>query len=145
MKGALNVRLILSFALLALVGARALSAAEATGDGQEQARLLLSGRGAAADGFKSHISASSAAARSASMDAQAQAREMILGRPIAKTSIVEADGLSAAGVPRNRQAVADPQAMARRMILGSEAAGNAGRIRLTSKAKSLGRRSQEAP
>jgi len=134
MKIAINTRLILSFGLLALGGARALPAAEVIGDGQEQARILLSGRGASAVGLESgFVSPSSTAAKSIAIDAQAQAREMILGRRIAKAPIIDADGSRAADVPRDRKAAADPQETARRMILGSQFAGTPGKIRLTSK------------
>jgi hypothetical protein len=143
MKVAMNARLILSFGLLALGGARALPAAEVIGDGQAQARLLLSGRGASAGGLESgYVSPLPAAAKSIAIDAQAQAREMVLGRPISKTSIVGANRLRAAGAQRDRQAAAEPQEMARRMILGSESARPAGRLRLSSKTESLDRRIQ---
>jgi hypothetical protein len=136
MKSAMNARLILGFGLLALGGAHALPAAEVIGDGQEQARLLLSGRGASPSSPKSgYVSPSSTVAKSIAVDAQAQAREMILGRQIAKTPIIDADGLRAAGARRDRKAAADPQEMARRMILGSQSAGSVAEIRLTSKTK----------
>ena len=136
MKSAMNARLILGFGLLALGGARALPAAEVIGDGQQQARLLLSGRGVSPSSPKSgYVSPSSTVANSIAADAQAQAREMILGRQIAKTPIIDADGLRAAGARRDRKAAADPQEMARRMILGSQSAGSVAEIRLTSKTK----------
>ncbi|HSY95451.1 MAG TPA: hypothetical protein VK793_07515, partial [Steroidobacteraceae bacterium] len=107
---------------------------ELIGDGQEQARLLLAGRGASVGGLKSvYVSPSSTAAKSTAMDAQAQAREMILGRPIAKTPTIEAAALRATSARRDHKAAADPQEVARRMILGSESAGAAGKLRLTRK------------
>jgi len=134
MKGAINARLILGFGLLALGGARALPAAEVIGDGQEQARLLLSGRGVSPYSPKrGFVSPSSIAAKSIAVDAQAQAREMILGRQIAKTPIIGADALRSADVRRDRMAAADPQAMARRMILGSPSTGSLAKIRLSGK------------
>ena len=136
MKSAMNARLILSFGLLALGGARALPAAEVIGDGQEQARLLLSGRGASPYSPKSgFVSPSSIVAKSIAADAQAQAREMILGRQIARTPTVDADGLRTAGARRDRRAAADPHEMARSMILGSQSAASVAKIRLTSKAE----------
>jgi hypothetical protein len=134
MKGAMNVRLIVGIFLLAFGGARALPAAEVIGDGQEQARLLLSGRGDSPGSPKSgFVSPSTTAAKSIALDAQAKAREMILGRQIAKKPIIEADGLRAVGGARNRKVGGDPHEMAQRMILGSQSAGSLARIRLTSK------------
>ena len=46
MRSVIDIRVILGLGLLALGGARVLPAAEVNGDGQEQARLLLSGSGA---------------------------------------------------------------------------------------------------
>jgi hypothetical protein len=134
MKSAINARLILGFGLLALAGARALPAAEVMHDGQEQARLLLSGRSASphspTSGF---VSLSPTTAKSIAVDAQAQARAVILGRPIAKAPFIEADGLRAVGARRDRKAAVDPQEMARRVILGSPSAQSLPKIRLTSK------------
>jgi hypothetical protein len=134
MKGAINARMILSFGLLVLGGARALPAAQVIGDGQEQARLLLSGRVASPGGPKSgFVAPSSTAAKSLALDPQVQAREMILGRQIANTPVIEADGLRVAGTRRARKSARDPLEMARRMILGSPSAGILAKIRLTSK------------
>jgi hypothetical protein len=134
MKGATNVQLVLALGLLAFGGARALAAVDMVGDGQEQARLLLSGRGAAlyspTSGF---VSPSAIAAKSIALDAQAQAREMILGRQIAKTPVNEAHELRVAGGRRDRKVAGDPNEMARRMILGRESAETPAKIRLTSK------------
>lgn len=133
MKGAINVGLIVGFGLLAFGGARAPQAA-GIADGQEQARLLLSGRGASPYIPKSGlVSPSSIAAKSVALDAQAQAREMILGRQISTTSIIKADGVRAAGTRRDRKVATDPQEMGRRMILGSQSAANLAKIRLTGK------------
>lgn len=134
MKGATHVRVILAFGLLALGGARALSAAEAIGDGQEQARRLLSGRSALSGGPKSGFaSPSSSAGKSIAVDGQTQAREMILGRKIAKTDFIEAGGLPVAGARRDRKVAGDPQEMARQMILGSPSAGGPAKFRLSTK------------
>lgn len=134
MKGAIHIRAILAFGLLALAGARALPAAEAIGDGQKQAGLLLSGRGALSGGPKSgFVSPSSTAAKSIAVDGQARAREMILGRKIEKTSFIEAGGLRVAGARRDRKVEGDPHEMARRMILGSPSAGSPAKFRLTIK------------
>jgi hypothetical protein len=128
MKSAMKPRLILSFGLLMFGGAGALPVA-AFGDGQEQARVLLAGRGASPYSPKSGlVSPSPIAAKSIAADAQAQAIEMILGRPLAKSPIVKTDGLRAAGSPRDRKGAADPHEMGRRMILGSRSARTSGHI-----------------
>ena len=133
MKGAINFGLIVGLGLLAFGGARPLLAA-GIGDGQEQARLLLSGRAASPYSPKSGIvSPSSIATKSVALDGQGQAREMILGRVIATTPIIKADGLRAAGGRRDPKVATDPQEMARRMILGSQSAANLAKIRLRSK------------
>jgi hypothetical protein len=133
MKGATNVRLVLALGLLALGGARALAAGEVVGDGQEQARVLLSGRGASSGGLQSgFVSPSSSGANAIALDAQGQAREMILGRQTAKTPIIEAGGMRAAGARRDREVARDPHEMARQMILGRQSAETSAKIRLTS-------------
>ena len=134
MKGAIDVRMILGLGLLAFGGARALAATEVVGDGQEQARLLLSGGRDSRYGAEAGlVSPSSAAAKSIALDAQAQAREMILGRQIAKTQVIDADGLRADSAAGDRKVARDPHEMARRMILGSQSAGSKPTIRLTAK------------
>jgi len=134
MKGAIYVGLVLSLGLFAAGGARALPAAATIGDGQEQARALLAGRGASPYSPRSgFVSPSSIAATSVALDAQAQAREMILGRPVAKSSVIKPSGLRAAGSSRDRNGATDAQEMGRRMILGSQSAMTIGKIRLTSK------------
>jgi hypothetical protein len=133
MKNATNVRLIFGLGLLVFGGARALPAGEVIGDGQEQARLLLSGGSASLKDPKSRLAPlSSSSAKPVALDGQEQAREMILGRS-AKAPINKADGLRAAGARRDRQSEVDPQEMGRRMILGSQSAGRLAKIRLTSK------------
>jgi hypothetical protein len=133
MKGATQVRVILVLGLT-LAGARALSAAEAIGDGQEQARLLLSGRSASSGGSKPGlVFPSSTAAKSIAVDGQAQAREMILGRKIEKAPFVETAGLRVAGARRDRGVAGNPHEMAREMILGSPSAGSPSKIRVTTK------------
>ncbi len=123
MKSATHVPVILAFGLLALGAARALPAAEVIGDGQEQARLLLSGRGVLSSGPKSgFVAAASSAPKSIAVDGQAQAREMILGRKIAKTIFIEAGGLRVAGTQLDRKVAEDPHEMARQMILGGPSA-----------------------
>jgi hypothetical protein len=135
MKGATQVRVILVLGLT-LAGARALLAAEAIGDGQEQARLLLSGRSAlSGDSKAGFVVPSSTAAKSIAVDGQAQAREMILGREIEKTPFVETGALRVAGARRDRGVEGDPHEMARQMILGSPSAGSPSKIRLTTKAQ----------
>ena len=134
MKGAIDVRMILGLGLLAFGGARALAATEVVGDGQEQARLLLSGGRDSRYGAEAGlVSPSSAAAKSIALDAQAQAREMILGRQIAKKHVIDAAGLRADSAAGDRKVARDPHEMARRMILGSQSAGSKPTIRLTAK------------
>jgi hypothetical protein len=134
MKGAIDVRVILGLGLLAIGGAHALAATEVVGDGQEQARLLLAGRGASSGGpMSGFVSPSSAAAKAIALDAQAQAREMILGRQIAKPPVIDADALRAASATGDRKFARDPHEMARRMILGSRSAGSKPKTRLAGK------------
>lgn len=134
MKGAIDVRLIVGLGLLAFGGARALAATVVVGDGQEQARLLLSGGRDSRYGPETPlVSPSSAAAKSIALDAQAQAREMILGRQIAKKQVNDADGLHADSAAGDRRVGRDPHEMARRMILGSQSVGSKPKIRLTDK------------
>jgi hypothetical protein len=133
MKSAINVGFILGLGLLVLGGARALPAAEVIGDGQEQARLLLSGGGASLKDQEPRLAPlSSNSAKPAALDGQEQAREMILGQS-AKAPINKADGLRAAGARRDRKSVGDAQGMARRMILGNQSAGSITKIRLSGK------------
>ncbi|MHB8723550.1 MAG: hypothetical protein ACYDAH_19460 [Steroidobacteraceae bacterium] len=128
--------MILSFGLLALAGARVLTAAEVIGSGQEQARLLLSGGGASRYSPKSgFVSRSSVGTKSIALDAQEQAREMVLGREIAKTPTIEVDGSSVAGARRDRRVAGDPHEMARLMILGHQSAASEPKIRLTIKSE----------
>jgi len=137
MKSAIDVRLILGLGLLAFGGARALAATEVIGDGQEQARLLLSGGRDSTYGPEAElVFPSSAAAKSIAPDAQAQARQMILGRQIAKKQVIEADGLRADSTAGDRKVVRDPHEMARRMILGSQSVEGKPKIRLTGKQNS---------
>jgi hypothetical protein len=134
MKGAIDVRVILCLGLLALGDARAVAATEVVGDGQEQARMLLSGgRDSWHDPEAGSVMPSPAAAKSIALDAQAQAREMILGRRIAKSQVMDADGLRADTAAGDRKAARDPHEMARRMILGSQTAESKPAIRLTAK------------
>jgi hypothetical protein len=134
MKSAIDLRLILGLGLLAFGGARALAATEVVGDGQEQARLLLSGGRDSSYGSEAGLALpSSAAAKSIALDAQAQAREMILGRQIAKKQAIAADGLRANSAADDRKVARDPQEIARRMILGSQSLGSKPKIRLTDK------------
>jgi hypothetical protein len=144
MKGAINTRLIFALGLLAIWGEPELAAAQGPGDGQEQARLLLAGRGAASSAPGTQVvSPSSIVARSIAVDAQEQARSMILG-PQAKTSVIEVDGVRAAA-QHQRELAADPQESARQMILGSLSAQSVAKIRLTSKSEKSELRSEEAP
>ena len=141
MKGAIDVRVILVLGLLAFGGARALAATEVVGDGQEQARLLLSGgRAPRYSPEAGLVFPSSNAAKSIALDAQAQAREMILGRQIAKTPVIHADGSRAESAAGDRKVAGDPHEMVRQMILGSQSAGNKPKIRLTGKTEQLTRR-----
>jgi hypothetical protein len=130
MKSVMSVRVLMGLGLLAIGGAHALAAAEAAVDGQEQARLLLSGRGASLSEF---ASASSSAPKAGAPDAQAQAREMILGRKSAKPLAVDANALLDASAAADRNAARNPQEMARRMILGSRSAGSKPTIRRSAK------------
>jgi hypothetical protein len=141
MKRAIDVRVILGLGLLAFAGARAPAATEVAGDGQEQARLLLSGGRAPKYSPEAELALpSSTAANSIAMDAQAQAREMILGRRIAKTQVVDPDGLRADSAAGDRKVARDPHEMARWMILGSQSAASKPRIRLTGKTEYSKRR-----
>jgi hypothetical protein len=134
MKGAIDVRVILGLGLLAFGGTRTLAGTEVVGDGQEQARLLLSGGRDSRYGPEAGlVFPSSAAAQSIALDAQEQAREMILGRQIAKKQVIDADGLRAGSAAADRKLVLDPHELARRMILGSQSAGSKPKIRLTGK------------
>jgi hypothetical protein len=134
MKGAIDVRVILGLGLLAFGGTRTLAGTEVVGDGQEQARLLLSGGRDSRYGPEAGlVFPSSAAAQSIALDAQEQAREMILGRQIAKKQVIDADGLRAGSAAAARKLVLDPHELARRMILGSQSAGSKPKIRLTGK------------
>ncbi len=141
MKGSIDVRVILGLGLLAFGGAHALAATEVVGDGQEQARLLLSGERDSWHGFEAGlVFPSSAAAKLIALDAKAQAREMILGRQIAKRQVIDADGLRADNAAGDHKVARNPQEMARRMILGSQSAGSKPEIRLTGKTDQLKRR-----
>jgi len=132
MKGAIHVRAILAFGVLALAGARALPAAEVIGDGQQQASLLLSGRGALSGGPKpGFVSPLSTAAKTIAVDGQAQAREMILGRKIEKTFSNGAGGLRVAAARHDRKVEGDPHEAARQMILGSTSARSPTKFRLS--------------
>ena len=134
MKGAIDVRMILGLGLLAFGGARALAATEVVGDGQEQARLLLSGGRASRYSAESElVFPSPNAAKSIAQDAQAQAREMILGRQIEKTPVIDADGSRADNAAGGREVARDPHEMVRQMILGSQSKGSKPKIRLTGK------------
>jgi hypothetical protein len=134
MKGAIDVRVILGLGLIAFGGARAQAAPELIGDGQEQARFLLSGgRDSGYGTAAALVFPLSGAAKSIALDAQAQAREMILGRQIEKKQAIGADGVRADSAAGDRKVARDPHEMARRMILGSQFAENKPKIRLTSK------------
>jgi hypothetical protein len=136
MKKAINVGVILGLGLLAFGGARALPAAEVIGDGQEQARLLLSGGGASLSGREPRLaSLSSSSATSVALDGQEQGREMILGRQRVKAPNKKASELRASGARRDHRFAGDPHEMARRMILGSQSAGSLAKIRLAGKAE----------
>jgi hypothetical protein len=141
MKSAIDVRVILGLGLLALGGARATPATEVVADGQEQARLLLSGGRDSRYGPEPGLeSPSSAATKSIVLDAQAQAREMIVGRQIAKKQVIDADGLRAESAAGDRKVAPDPHEVARQMILGSRSVGSSPKIRLTGKTEQLKRR-----
>jgi hypothetical protein len=131
MKIALDPRLVLALSLLLSAGTRTAMAAEITEDGQEQARVMLSGRSFQLNGTDSRPATSRRPERStsAALDAQEQGREMILGRPAARTQGVrrEADGSRAQGARVGRKVEEDALEMARRMILGGMIRGNPGR------------------
>jgi hypothetical protein len=133
MKGAINRRLTFALGLLALWGAPELAAAQGPRDGQEQARLLLAGRGAASIAPGTHFDSPSIVAKSIAVDTQEQARSMILG-PQVKTSVIEVHDVRAAA-QHERKLAADPQELARQMILGSLSAESVAKIRLTSKSE----------
>lgn len=135
MKIAMDTRLVLGLCLLLSAEARAAMAAEITEDGQEQARVMLSGRSFQVKDTKSRVATSrSETSTSVALDAQEQGREMILGRPGARAPGVrrEADGSRAAGATVDRDVEKDALEMARRMILGSRS--NATMARLARKA-----------
>jgi hypothetical protein len=131
MKSAIKLQLALSLGLFAVGNAGALSVAATISDGQEQARLLLAGRGASQ--YKSgFLSSPSIVGKSIATDAQTQAREMILGRQIAKSPISRTYESRTGDSRDDRKGAVDPHELARRMILG-DSAGTSGKIRLTSK------------
>jgi hypothetical protein len=145
MKGAINVRVVLGIGLLAFGSAHALAGPQVAGDGQEQARLLLSGGRDSSYGPAAGLPyAPPAAGKSIALDAQAQAREMILGRQIAKSQGIDVKRLLAGGGAPDRKDAPDPHEMARSMILGSHSAGSSPKIRLTGKTEQLKRRPGEA-
>jgi hypothetical protein len=108
--------------LLLFVGA--VQAAAPVGDGQEQARLLLSGGSVPSNDTKYR----SVASKSVTLDAQGQARQMILGPVISKASIV-------VGPPGERAAEVDALEQARRMILGTHAGALSTKARLARRAE----------
>ena len=120
---------VLSLCLLSFVGAGAVRAAEPIGDGQEQARVLLSGRSLASNDTKYRsVALRSVASKSVRLDAQEQARQMILGPVIART-------FTAVGRPGDRAADVDALELARRMILGTQAGTNSTKARLARRAE----------
>jgi hypothetical protein len=122
-------QLVLSLGLLSLVGAGAARAAAPIGDGQEQARLLLSGRSFPVNATKYRsIVSRSPVSHSVSPDALEQAREMILGRAGAKI-------LPAVDLPGDRRIQVDALELARRMILGTQAGTNSINARLARRAE----------
>jgi hypothetical protein len=129
MNTAMKSQVVLVLCLLSFVGARAAPAAETIGDGQEQARLLLSGRSFPLNETKSRSVASrSAASKSVPLDAQEQARQMILGGAVAKA-------FTAVGPSDDRMVEVNALELARRMILGTQAGTNSAKARLASRAE----------
>jgi hypothetical protein len=129
MKVAINSGFISLLSLLSLLGARVVPAAEPIVDGQEQARLLLSGKGFPVKDTESRsLISGSEASNSVALDAHEQARQMILGRATAKAS-------AAVGAAADRMVEEDALEMARRMILGSHSKTNSTKARLASKAE----------
>jgi hypothetical protein len=113
-----------SLCLLSFVGAGAVQAAAPSVDGQEQARLLLSGRNVPSNDTRYR----SVASKSIGLDAQDQARQMILGPMITKTSFV-------VGPPGDRTFEVDALELARRMILGTHAGAHSAKARLAQRAE----------
>jgi hypothetical protein len=113
-----------SLCLLSFVGAGAVQAAAPIGDGQEQARLLLSGRSVPSNDKKYR----SVASKSVGLDAQEQARQMILGPMIPKIFFV-------VGPPGARTSEVDALELARRMILGPQAGPHSTKARLARRAE----------
>lgn len=136
MRIAMDTRLVLGLCLLLSAGARTALAAEMIEDGQEQARVMLSGRSFQVNDTKSRVPTSrSETSTSVALDAQEQGREMILGRPGARASGVRREaGSSAAGAAVDRNVEGDALEMARRMILGSHSNANSTMARLAGKA-----------
>jgi hypothetical protein len=120
MKMAINTKVVLSLCLLGLTGAHALAAAEPSGDAQQQARTLLTGKsfGVSEPATRSAI-APAPDSRSVVLDAQEQGRRMILGQATvrASTGPVIASGLRAKAIPADRKGEEGAHEMARRMIL----------------------------
>jgi hypothetical protein len=115
---------VLSLCLLSFVGAGAVRAAPPIGDGQEQARLLVSGRSFPSNDSKYRsIALRSVASKSVGLDAQEQARQMISGPVIRET-------FTSAGASGNRSVEVDALELARRMILGSQAGSSPTKARL---------------
>jgi len=114
----------LTLCLLSFVGAGAVRAAAPIGDGQEQARLLLSGRSFPSNDTKYRSTAfGSVASKSVRLDAQEQARQMIL-RPVI------AGSFTAVSPSGDRAAGEDALELARRMILGTHTGTNSTKARL---------------
>jgi hypothetical protein len=115
---------VLSLCLLSFVGAGTVRAAAPSGDGQEQARLLLSGRSSSSNDTKYRSAAfRSVASKSVGVDAQEQARQMILGPVLARN-------FTAVSSPADRRNEVDALELARRMILGTPAGTNSTKARL---------------
>ncbi len=116
---AIKSNFALGLCLLSFMGTGVVRAAAPTGDGQEQARVLLSGGSFPSNNSKYR----SVASKSVGLDAQEQARQMILGPVIART-------FTAIDFPGDRTAKVDALELARRMILGSQTGTNSTKARL---------------
>jgi hypothetical protein len=133
MKSTISPQLVLSMFLLSLAGVGAASAAEATADGQEQARVLLGGRNLTVGHTRSRTATppattalvtvkSTASAVEPAVDGQELARLLLVGKgspfkqPKSRGALRSAAALPSVG---STASASDPQEQARRMILGS--------------------------
>jgi hypothetical protein len=130
MKMPINSHLVLGLCMFSIAAAGAVRAAEPVGDGQEQARVLLSGNSSSTGAAKPHLAVVTSDTNPA--DAQEQARQMVLGGRAAR---VDALGSRAVEDSRDQAVRRDAQELARRMILATPTKAKSAMPRLASKAE----------